>query len=142
MARVGLLEDNERIARLSATMLQFAGHTVTIYNRGRTLLDDLIPSCHAISPFDHIPLMKLPMDVLMLDLQLPDMSGVEVVHYLQSYAQTRALPLIFCTAANLSDIASVLHIAPGSQVVEKPFKLQALVDAVHDALAVHVIREA
>jgi CheY-like chemotaxis protein len=139
MARVGLLEDNERIARLSATMLQFAGHSVTIYDRGRALLDDLIPSRHTLSSFNHPSLMTLSMDVLMLDLQLPDMSGIEVVQYLQSYPHTRTLPLIFCTAASLSDIASILHIAPGSQVVEKPFKLQALVDAVHDALAVQSV---
>ena len=31
MARVGLLEDNARIARLCVTMLQFAGHSVELY---------------------------------------------------------------------------------------------------------------
>jgi len=134
MARVGLLEDNERIARLSATMLQFAGHSVTIYDRGSTLLDDLRVSRNALSPFDHISMMRLPIDVLMLDLQLPDMSGIEVVQFLQSYSHTRTLPLVFCTAASLSDIANVLRVAPNSKVIEKPFKLQALVDAVRDAL--------
>lgn len=136
MARVGLLEDNERIARLSATMLQFAGHTVTIYDRGRTLLDDLLPSRHLISTRETTSLTQLPIDVLMLDLQLPDISGIEVVQHLQSYPHTRTLPLIFCTAANLSEIALVLRVAPHTKVVEKPFKLQALVDAVSDALMV------
>ncbi|HCI78431.1 MAG TPA: hypothetical protein DHW02_01930 [Ktedonobacter sp.] len=136
MARVGLLEDNERIARLSATMLQFAGHTVTIYDRGCTLLDDLIPVRDLISSCDTTSLAQLPIDVLMLDLQLPDMPGIEVVQHLQSYSHTRTLPLIFCTAANLSEIALVLRVAPQAKVVEKPFKLQALVDAVSDALMV------
>ena len=143
MARVGLLEDNERIARLSATMLQFAGHTVTIYDRGSALLDDLMISPHHTNA-SHMEnaLMPLPIDVLMLDLQLPDMSGIEVVQYLQSYPHTRHLPLIFCTAANPSEIAHVLHIAPGAKVVEKPFRLQALADAVRDALAVQSLSEA
>ena len=136
MARVGLLEDNERIARLSATMLQFAGHTVTIYDRGCTLLDDLIPSRHLISTRETTSVTQLPIDVLMLDLQLPDMPGIEVVQHLQSYAHTRTLPLIFCTAANLSEIALVLRVAPQAKVIEKPFKLQALVDAVSSALMV------
>lgn len=136
MARVGLLEDNERIARLSATMLQFAGHTVSMYDRGRALLDDLLPSHHTFSPLPMTLAMHLPIDVLMLDLQLPDMPGMEVVQHLQSHPYTRTLPLIFCTAANLSEIDLVLHVAPYAKVVEKPFKLQALVDAVRDALAV------
>lgn len=137
MARVGLLEDNDRIARLSATMLQFSGHIVTIYGRGSALLDDLMISPHRMNT-SHIgnALMSLPIDVLMLDLQLPDMSGIEVVQYLQSYPHTRPLPLIFCTAANPSEIARVLHVAPGAKVVEKPFRLQALADAVRDALVV------
>lgn len=143
MARVGLLEDNERIARLSATMLQFAGHTVTIYDRGCTLLDNLIlPSRHLVAPRDTTSRAQLPLDVLMLDLQLPDMPGIEVVQHLQSYSHTRTLPLILCTAANLSEIALVLRVAPYAKVVEKPFKLQALVDAVNDALAVKSMSKA
>ena len=32
MARIGLLEDNSRIAKLCVTMLGYAGHDVTVYS--------------------------------------------------------------------------------------------------------------
>lgn len=142
MARIGLLEDNARIARLSATMLQFAGHTVTMYDQGYALLDELIPSRHSRLPFDSLKLITPLLDVLMLDLRLPDMPGIEVVQYLHSYPHTRQLPLILCTAAHPSEIALVQRIAPHALVVEKPFKLQALVDAVRDALTIKSVSEA
>ena len=44
MAQVGLLEDNMRIARLCATMLQYAGHDVTIYEHPRECLRALVTS--------------------------------------------------------------------------------------------------
>ena len=134
MAHIGLLEDNARIARLSATMLQFIGHTVTLYEQGRTLLDALQDSRCTSSAFERSLIPSLPIDVLILDLQLPDMPGIEVVQHLQAYPYTCTLPIIFCTAASRHEIAQVLRVAPNARTLEKPFRLQALTDAVRDAL--------
>ncbi|GAC1354927.1 MAG: hypothetical protein NVS4B11_17050 [Ktedonobacteraceae bacterium] len=137
MARVGLLEDNARIAKLCATILQFAGHSVEIYEHPQKCLNALM-----------LPIMKsegkaqsrlatpstLPIEVLILDLQLPEITGIEVLQQLQSQPQTRTLPLIFCTAANASDVARALRVAPHASVVEKPFKLDVLVSTVLSAL--------
>ncbi len=138
MGRVGLLEDNARIARLCATMLQFAGHSVIVYEHPRECLEALMPSAAMIdrrSPTHLLPsLSALPIEVLILDLQLPEIPGTEVLQCLQSHPQTRNLPLIFCTASNSSEVANALRIAPQASVVEKPFKLQALASAVLAAL--------
>ncbi len=137
MARVGLLEDNARIAKLCATMLQFSGHSVEIYEHPRTCLNAL-----KLSPaksegkmrslFSYYP--DLPIEVLILDLQLPEITGLEVLRQLQSHAHTRNLPLIVCTASNQNEISSALRLAPHASVVEKPFKLDTLVSAVLSAL--------
>src|SRR5437764_15395972 len=42
MAQVGLLEDNARIARLCATLLQYAGHQVTVYDTPQQCLHALL----------------------------------------------------------------------------------------------------
>jgi CheY-like chemotaxis protein len=42
MARIGLLEDNSRIAKLCATMLQYMNHQVTIYEHPRECLRALL----------------------------------------------------------------------------------------------------
>ena len=137
MARVGLLEDNARIAKLCATMLQFSGHSVEIYEHPRTCLSALMPS-FTRSEGKASPLFScypdLPIEVLILDLQLPEITGIEVLRHLQEHAHTRALPLIFCTASNPSEISQALRVAPHATVVEKPFKLDALVSAVLSAL--------
>lgn len=137
MARVGLLEDNVRIAKLCATMLQFAGHSVEIYEHPRTCLNALmLPAMKSEGKLYTRPTSPppLPIEVLILDLQLPEIPGIEVLQYLQAHAHTRNLPLIFCTASNFSEISHALRLAPHASVVEKPFKLDALVAAVLSAL--------
>lgn len=139
MARIGLLEDNCRIAKLCATMLNYAGHQVTIYEHPLKCLQALIPAgstSHGNSSRAAMSgmLVTLPVEVLILDLYLPDMDGVEVLRRLQSHPHTRSLPLIFCTAATDNEVARALKVAPAACVVEKPFKIQALISAVTSAL--------
>lgn len=139
MARVGLLEDNVRIAKLCVTMLNYAGHDVMLYMDAQECLQALavldlfkLPSTLTKEPGELNP---LPIDVLILDLHLPAMSGLDVLRFLRSHPRTSVLPLIFCTAAPLSEINTALQIAPDAMLVEKPFKLQALVSAISESLA-------
>jgi CheY-like chemotaxis protein len=140
MARIGLLEDNSRIAKLCVTMLNLAGHEVTLYQRARECLNALFTSATATNATQllHESLKtsrpSLPVEVLILDLHLSDMNGFEVLHYLQAHPSTRSLPLIFCTAATDSEVQQALSIAPHAWVVWKPFKLQALTSAISEAL--------
>src|SRR5215831_6076174 len=103
MARVGLLEDNSRIAKLCVTMLNLAGHEVTVYEHADECLNALftveIPQLGLGLQSFNPSRLNLPVEVLILDLHLPDINGFEVLRYLQSHPQTRSLPLIFCTAA-------------------------------------------
>jgi CheY-like chemotaxis protein len=139
MARVGLLEDNMRIARLCVTMLNYAGHDVILYMDAQECLQGLavldlfkLPPALAKEYSDFSP---LPIDVLVLDLHLPTMSGLDVLRFLRGHPRTCTLPLIFCTAAPISEINAALSIAPDATLVEKPFKLQTLVTAISDSLA-------
>ncbi len=139
MARVGLLEDNMRIAKLCVTMLNYAGHDVILYGDAQECLGSLavldlykLPSPLTKGTGETGP---LPIDILILDLHLPTMPGLDVLRFLRSHPRTYALPLIFCTAAPTSEINIALTIAPDAALVEKPFKLQALVNAINEALA-------
>jgi CheY-like chemotaxis protein len=144
MARVGLLEDNSRIAKLCVTMLNLAGHEVIVYDHASECLDALFAVGAAQNGNGTQPLVDsikallpiLPVEVLILDLHLPDMNGFEVLHHLQSHPNTRSLPLIFCTAATDTEVQQALNIAPHACVVWKPFKLQSLTSAITEALRV------
>lgn len=142
MAQVGLLEDNARIAKLCATMLQYAGHQVIVYEHPRKCLDALLPemvgkSAGAYHPIAARSQLLLPIDVLILDLHLPDMTGIEVLRCLRANPRTRSLPLIFCTAATSVEVANALSIAPQACFIEKPFTFQELISAISSALSIH-----
>lgn len=136
MARIGLLEDNTRISKLCATMLGYAGHDVTVYANADECLHALFVYDSTLKRFlpcnGSFGTSLLPIDVLILDLHLPTMTGVELLGILRSYEHTCTLPLIFCTAATGLEISQALEIAPDATLVEKPFRLQSLVSAISD----------
>lgn len=138
MARVGLLEDNHRISKLCATMLSYAGHEVIIYTNASECLQALSlldsPPLAPLSSSETTAAQVLPIDVLILDLHLPTMSGLEVLYLLRGSSRTCSLPLIFCTAATNSEINLARTIAPGALLVEKPFRLQTLISAIAEIL--------
>ena len=142
MACIGLLEDNSRIAKLCVTMLNLAGHEVIVYENAKECLNALFAVATGYksnsAEFFNEPIKtsqpKLPVEVLILDLHLPDMNGFELLHLLRTHPNTRMLPLIFCTAATESEVNQALSIAPDSWVVWKPFKLQSLLTAINEAL--------
>ena len=138
MAIVGLLEDNDRIAKLCATFLRYAGHQVMRYDTSLNCLRALFSysTAQETVPFSQelVGKSSLPVEVLILDLSLPDINGIEVLRYLTTHPHTQSLPLIVCTAAIGSDIAKARLIAPHAYIVEKPFKLQTLVSAISSAL--------
>ena len=139
MAQVGLLEDNPRIARLCSTMLHYAGHEVTVYETSRKCLHALLADAKPNESFSSVSsqpacLHALPVEVLILDLSLPDIDGIDVLKHLISHPQTQALPLILCTAAAKAEIAKACHVAPHASIVEKPFHLKTLMAAISTAL--------
>ncbi len=139
MAQVGLLEDNPRIAKLCATLLQFAGHEVTIYETSKKCLQALLqgaplPDGLSTSLLGSARTHPLPVEVLIMDLSLPDIDGIDVLRYLTSHSHTQTLPLILCTAATNSELVKARCVAPLAGIVEKPFRLQTLVSAISTAL--------
>ncbi|HLG75120.1 MAG TPA: response regulator [Ktedonobacteraceae bacterium] len=136
MARIGLLEDNSSIAKVCATMLGYAGHEVIVYANARECLQALGDSFREQQSLAKgcVGENVLPIDALILDLHLPRVSGLEVLRLLRTSPRTCTLPLIFCTAATPSEINLAFTIAPDATLIEKPFKLEALISAISDAL--------
>src|SRR5438105_12599756 len=115
MALVGLLEDNDRIAKLCATFLHFAGHQVIIYDNPLDCLQALFSQRrsqkNSFSTLETAGLSSLPVEVLILDLSLPDINGIEVLRYLTSHPHTQSLPLTIYTAASRAAMTTVRHVA-------------------------------
>jgi DNA-binding response OmpR family regulator len=119
MARVLIVEDDRDIARLIAHYLQKAGHTAEILaDGGRAVL--------------HV--RETPPDLVILDLMLPGMSGLEVCRALRADSRTAALPVIMLTArGEESDRIAGLDFGADDYVV-KPFSPNELMARVRALL--------
>jgi two-component system sensor histidine kinase/response regulator len=86
-ARILLTEDNEINQQIAIELLEGAGATVKVAHNGREAVELL---CHGPQP--------PPFDVVLMDLQMPEMDGYQATAKLRSDARFRALPIIAMTA--------------------------------------------
>ena len=68
-----------------------------------------------------------PVDLMILDLNMPDMHGLEVLQFVRSQAHYRAIPVIILTTRGDNDSRAVALAAGASQYLTKPFTPQSLV---------------
>ena len=83
MARILVAEDDPDIATLLAHYLQRAGFEADLVSSGR----DILPR-----------LKKAPPDLLLLDIMLPGLDGLEVCRAVRSDEHTATIPIIMITA--------------------------------------------
>ena len=71
-------------------------------------------------------LARTPIDLLLLDIQLPGMSGLELYDLIKADVRFRRLPILFETAGGREN-ADALRERGVAAYVKKPFDLEALV---------------
>ena len=86
-ARILLTEDNDINQQIAIELLEGAGATVNVANNGREAVDIL-------SNGPQPP----PFDVVLMDLQMPEMDGYQATARLRADARFAALPIIAMTA--------------------------------------------
>jgi DNA-binding response OmpR family regulator len=83
MSQILVVEDDGDIAALVERYLTRAGHVVRVVDSGDRVLDEVR---------SHVP------DLILLDLMLPGLDGLEVCRALRRTPATRAMPIIMLTA--------------------------------------------
>jgi two-component system, sensor histidine kinase and response regulator len=91
--RVLLVEDNEVNQQIAMELLESEGATVTIANRGREAVE-LLTKPSAQPP---------PYDVVLMDLQMPEMDGITATRLLRSMPHLQHLPIIAMTAHAMAE---------------------------------------
>ena len=86
-ARILLTEDNDINQQIAIELLEGTGATVTVANNGR----------EAVEILSNGP-QPPPFDVVLMDLQMPEMDGYQATAKLRSDARFAALPIIAMTA--------------------------------------------
>lgn len=111
-SRILVVEDETDLAELVAINLRGAGHEVTVVHDGKAAMAEI----HRSQP-----------DLLVLDVMLPDISGIEVCRRLRRSAQTVRLPVIMLTART-DEVDRVVGFEVGADdYVPKPFSPRELV---------------
>jgi signal transduction histidine kinase/DNA-binding response OmpR family regulator/HPt (histidine-containing phosphotransfer) domain-containing protein/CHASE3 domain sensor protein len=86
-ARILLAEDNEINQQIATELLEGVGATVTVANNGREAFEILSSAAQ-----------PRPFDVVLMDLQMPEMDGYQATAKIRSDARFAALPIIAMTA--------------------------------------------
>lgn len=75
-----------------------------------------------------------PFDLMVLDLNMPDMHGLEVIRFVRSHAAYAALPILVLTTRGDADSRAAVEQAGGSAYLTKPFEPAALAGEVRGLL--------
>ncbi len=109
MARILIVEDEERIASFVAKGLHAEGHSTTVVADGREGLDEALSDDY---------------DLMVLDIGLPTLDGFEVLDQLR--AQGSRMPVIVLTARDsVTDTVSALE-GGADDYMPKPFRFAEL----------------
>jgi len=110
-----LVEDEEDLASIVAYHLSKEGYTVLRAANGQEALDTLQDNT-----------VKTKVSLVLLDLMLPDMSGIEVCKFIRAHATLSSLPIIMVTAKG-EEIDRVVGFEVGADdYVVKPFSSREL----------------
>lgn len=110
MKEILIVEDDKKISRIIELQLNHAGYKTVKAFTGR----------EAIEIYNHNP----NLDLILLDIMLPEVSGLEVLKYIKS--QDRQKPVIFLTAKDESkDVVSGFELG-ADDYVTKPFNFDEL----------------
>jgi two-component system, cell cycle response regulator DivK len=120
VARVLIIEDNATNMTLAVFLLQSAGHTVlssTDAEAGLALARDERP------------------DLILMDIQLPGMDGLQATTLLKRDAETRAIPVIALTALAMKGDEERILAAGCDGYIAKPMRYQEFLATVAAHLA-------
>jgi CheY-like chemotaxis protein len=117
--RILVVEDNERNLKLVRDILQFEGYDVM---EARTAEDGVTLATE-----------RLP-DLVLMDVQLPGMDGVQALHQLRRSSATALIPVVAVTAHAMKDDRARLLDAGFDGYLEKPISARALGDQVREFL--------
>jgi len=77
-----------------------------------------------------------PVALMVLDLNMPDMHGIDVLKFVRSHPASRALPVVVLTTRGDEESRELTMAAGATLYLTKPFQPQALADQVKRLLSV------
>jgi two-component system, cell cycle response regulator DivK len=120
MAKILIVEDNPANMKLAIFLLESAGHSVfsaTDAEAGLTLAHDERPN------------------LILMDIQLPGIDGIEAIVLLKQDDATRAIPVIAFTALAMKGDEERIRAAGYDDYIAKPMRYQEFLTTIATQLA-------
>jgi two-component system, cell cycle response regulator DivK len=117
--RILVVEDNERNLKLLRDVLRYAGYEVVEARTGEQGVE-LAKEC---AP-----------DLVLMDLQLPNMDGTEALRLLRDDPATREVPVVAVTAFAMKEDRERAFLAGFDGYLEKPISVRMLPEQVRGLL--------
>lgn len=117
MAYILIVEDDSELSEVTAELLRSDGHEVAVAPNG-------LAGLHSMA--------KRPPQLVVVDLMMPMMTGVEMLDHLRRWTKLPKIPVVIVTAMPemVRDQAHLLH----HVLLRKPFAPGALTEAVNRLL--------
>ncbi|MEG3085462.1 response regulator [Sphingomonas sp. PB2P12] len=122
MASIIYVEDNDLMGRVVQDILLSVGHAISVVS-------------HGTRGFDAIVFGKP--ELIILDISLPGMSGLDVVRALRQLPATYLTPILMLSANRNAFIAEQALSAGANEFLAKPFSPDGLVSVVDAILDNH-----
>lgn len=119
-ATILVVDDNPHIAQILERHLTLAGFRVVTAGDGREALVRI----HAAPP-----------DCVLLDVMMPELSGLDVLRQLKAHPATASIPVVLVTAKAAEGDVEEGHRAGAASYVTKPFTAAHILGAVRSVLA-------
>lgn len=126
MAKILIVEDNALNIKLFCDLLAAHGHEPQAVTDSRLALD----SARTFGP-----------DLVITDIQLPHVSGLELIRLLRADAQLGDVPIMAVTAYSAQGDEERIREAGAQSYVSKPISVMKFVAAVQELLPPHVVPE-
>ena len=121
MSKVLIVDDAPDLVTIAACVLRADGHEVLAAGNGREALE--------------LSVAERP-DVVLLDVMMPGMDGIEVCRRLKADPQLRSIPVILVTAKTADDDIVRGLDAGADDYIAKPFRKEILAARVRSAVRV------
>ena len=119
MAHIIIADDDEIVCEIAYDALTASGHVVGVVTNGRDALN--------------AARLKRP-DLMILDCNMPEMSGIVVLRELRNIPDLSAMPVLMLTARRSDQDQELARYAGATDYLKKPFDPDELVFRVEELL--------
>lgn len=109
--KILIVEDEYYLAEIIKARLEFEGYQAAIAEHGQAALDHL---------------KKEPADIVLMDIMMPVMDGLEAAKKIKADTKLQKIPVIFLTARAQHEDHLKAHQAGGDDYISKPFEMEDL----------------